>query len=48
MMWGWNWATAGEIVRFFLTCAWIAVMTVMAVRLLRYAISVYEKVRWWK
>jgi hypothetical protein len=47
--WGFNYATLGEILRFFLACAWIAGIAVVAVHILRYACKVYkEKVRWWK
>jgi hypothetical protein len=46
--WGFNCATLGEIMRFFLACAWIAGIAVLAVHALRYTIKVYEKVRWWK
>ena len=46
--WGWDMATVGEILRFFLACAWIAGIAVLAVHLIRYTIKVYEKVRWWK
>lgn len=48
--WVWviNWATVGEIFRFFLACAWIALIAVLTVHFLRYVISVYEKVRWWR
>jgi len=42
------WATVGEVLRFGLAIAWIATIAVLAVHLLRYTISVYEKVRWWK
>jgi hypothetical protein len=42
------WATVGEVTRFVLAIAWIAVIAVLAVHLLRYTIRVYEKVRWWK
>jgi hypothetical protein len=48
MIWDFSWATVGEIMRFFLACAWIAGIAVLAVHLLRYTIKVYEKVRWWK
>ena len=47
-MWGINWASVGEIFRFFLACAWIALIAVLAVHLLRYVIRVYQEVRWWK
>lgn len=48
-VWGLSWATVGEIMRFFLACAWIAGIAVGAVYLLRYATKVYEeRVRWWR
>jgi hypothetical protein len=48
-VWGFNWATMGEIMRFFLACAWIAGIAVLAVHVLRYAQRIWiERVRWWK
>lgn len=44
-VWGFNWSTVGEIFRFFLACAWIAVAAVITVHLIRYVTSVYQKVR---
>jgi hypothetical protein len=35
-VWGFNWASVGEIMRFFLACAWIAGIAVLAVHVLRY------------
>ena len=47
--WGFNYATLGEILRFFLACAWIAGIAVVGVHVFRYTTKVYqEKVRWWK
>jgi hypothetical protein len=47
--WGFNWATVGEIARFFLSCAVIAWIAVGAVQLMRYATKVYEeRIRWWR
>ena len=43
-----TWAYVGEVMRFILACVWIAGIAVLAVHLLRYTITVYEKVRWWK
>ena len=43
-----GWATVGHVFQFVLACAWIAVIAVGAVRLMRYTIKVYEEVRWWK
>jgi hypothetical protein len=42
------WAYIGEVLRFINAIVWIALIAVLAVHLLRYTISVYEKVRWWK
>jgi hypothetical protein len=35
MIWDLSWATVGEILRFFLACAWIAGIAVLAVHALR-------------
>jgi hypothetical protein len=35
MIWDLSWATVGEILRFFLACAWIAGIAVLAVHVLR-------------
>ncbi len=47
--WGFNWGTVGEILRFFLACAWIAGIAVIVIHLKRYALKVFEeRVRWWR
>jgi hypothetical protein len=46
--WGLNFETLGEIMRFVLACSWIALIAVGVVHLLRYAIKVYQEIRWWK
>jgi hypothetical protein len=43
------WAYVGEVMRFILAIAWIAVIAVGAVHIMRYAIRIFEeRVRWWK
>jgi hypothetical protein len=43
------WAYVGEVARFILAIAWIAVIAVGAVHIMRYAIRIFEeRVRWWK
>lgn len=47
--WGMNWATVGEIMRFLLACSWIAVITVVVVKIFQHAAKVYEeRIRWWR